>query len=280
MHSFGAAIVTYNGANRVRELLASIEVDRPWLDDLLIAEDPCPYEQVHLELVALAEKYQCRLVTGSNWGCMQGNATLAMLNMQTDVVALLSDDIIVTPGCLRDNRRFWETYYHYPVGASVIPSWGGWTDLEKMGLIKHPLEFHEKWKEWISQVPRNEFWDFDNFPRLYVNVHGSGFAVRRDVWWAVGGCSKETWCYDEDIAARIWLYSPCVVVVAPGRPFVHFGGMSQCGNEHPDIDFHTLDAWKRAWDGRDKSEIHALIREKMAERAYLDKYFRLHMMGG
>ena len=133
MPSYGAAIVTYNGSNRVRELLASMEHDRPWLEDLLIVEDPCPYEQVHQDLVALAHRYECRLVAGKEWGCMQGNATLAMSEMRTDVVALLSDDILMTPGCLRDNRRFWETYYHYPVGAAVIPAWGSWTDLEKHG---------------------------------------------------------------------------------------------------------------------------------------------------
>src|SRR5205823_2368732 len=126
------------------------------------------------------------------------------------IVCLLSDDIILTPGCLVAHRTFWEQYEYFPVGVAQIPYWGSWADLVDMGLIKDQNEFYPRWKEYINRVPRNVFWDNAGKPRQYVNVHGSGFSLRRSLWHAVGGFSPEHWSYDEDIAASCWLKSPCV----------------------------------------------------------------------
>src|SRR5438477_7367524 len=102
--SLGVAIVTYNGANRVAALLNSLEVDRPWIDEILVSEDLCPYPENRVKLQEVCDAYQVRLRTAETWGCMQGTATRAMEWMSTDVVALLSDDVLATPGCIRDMR--------------------------------------------------------------------------------------------------------------------------------------------------------------------------------
>lgn len=273
MPTLGVAIVTYNGAARTEELLKSLEPERRYIDKLVVAEDPCPYPQVHQRLVEASIKYYCDLVTGSTWGCMQGNATMAMNYCDTDVVCLLSDDILVTPGCIKAMREFWETYWHLPIGLAQFSYWGNWSDLVKLNLIADASEFWPRWPEYITKVPRNEFWDNGGKPRIYINVNGSGFAIRRDIWKTVGGFSPETWCYDEDIAVRVWLNSPTIVVTVPGPPFVHFGGASQCGTEHPDTDYHTLLAWVKAW-GYDKFEIEPMLRAKMKERAYVEEFFQ------
>lgn len=278
MPSFGVAIVTYNGLIRVRTLLQSMQCQRDAIDYILIAEDPCPYDYVHKGLLELAQEYDATLLTGNEWGCMQGNAARAMDFMPTDVVALLSDDVILTAGCLRAHREMWEKYWHFPIGAAQIPYWGNWSDVREMGHIAEQGQFYTHWRKWIDKIPNNKHWDFDGFPRIYVNVHGCGFSLRKDVWNAVGGFSPETWSYDEDIAARIWLFSPNVCVAVPGPPMVHFGGASQCGNEHPDAEFHTLGAWIDAW-GYDKPVMHVAIQAKMRERAYLDELFRMQRPG-
>lgn len=270
----GVAIVTYNGPKRVAALLESLESERPYIDELVIQEDPVDYPEVHPTYGRLALQYRCTLHTGEVWGCMQGNATCAMNNTRSDIMCLLSDDVIVTRGCIKAVREFWERYSHFPIGAAGIARWDSWDDLRRMGLIHHHEEFYPQWQSWISKVPYNDFWINGWIPRLYVNVHGSGFSLRRDVWKAVGGFSPETWCYDEDIAAKIWLYTPCVVAAVPGPPMVHFGGASQCGTEHPETRFHTIEAWYEAW-GSSKELMHAAIRKRMAERAYVDDLFKL-----
>lgn len=278
MPSFGVAIVTYNGPKRVEALLGSITPkDREVLDQIIVSEDPCPYPEVHDAYVHIAGEFNVPLFSWDNWGCMQGNAINAMSMMKTDIVALLSDDILLTPGCLVAVKRFWEKYWHFPIGLGQIAYWGNWTDLIGMGFIGNQEEFYTKWPSYIAKVPRNTFWDYDGYPRLYVNVHGSGFAVRRDVWNAVYGVSREHWSYDEDLAFRVWTASPNVVCTIPGPPFVHMGGASQCGNEHPDCRYDRLDSWIKAWEC-DKPTMHAVIRQKMAQRAYIDEEFRkMHM---
>ncbi len=272
MPSFGVAIVTYNGPLRVSALLDSLRPNREAVDQIVIFEDPS-YPEVSRRLAALAKEHGVAHKVRPEWGCMQGNAAFAMQNMDTDIVCLLSDDILLTPTCLADHRKVWERYWFYPIACAQIPYWGNWSDLINLGLTQTQDAFYSEWPNYIKRIPRNKFWDHDGYPRLYVNVHGSGFSLRRDVYRSVGGFSPQHWSYDEDIAARIWLKSPCVVVAVPGSPFVHFGGASQCGNEHPDTQYHTLDAWIEAW-GADKSAIHAQIRERMNERAYIDGYFR------
>jgi len=271
--SVGLAIVTYNGFRRVGSLLESLNTERGWLDRVLISEDPCPYPEVRERLIGLANFFKVDLNLSDTWGCMQGNATRAMKKMNTDVVILMSDDVLVTPGSMKAVRRFWERYWHYPIGCAQTPYWGSWDDVIRFGFIHHPDEFYVDWESWIKKIPRNAHWEGTGVPRSYVNVHGCCFSIRKDVWTDVGGFSPTTWCYDEDIAAKVWLHTPLSVVCHPGAPVVHYGGASQCGNEHPETTAHTLDAWVKDW-GADKPEIHARIREKMTERAFLDEYFQ------
>lgn len=270
----GVAIVTYNGPKRVAALLESLESERSYIDELVIQEDPTIYPEVHTTLGRLALDYKVTLHTGEDWGCMQGNATRAMDNTTSDVMCLLSDDVVVKKGTIRAVREFWQAYSHFPIGAAQIAYWGSWDDIRRMGLIHHPDEFYGSWLSWINNVPYNDHWINRGIPRIYVNVHGCGFSLRRDVYNAVGGFSPETWSYDEDIAAKIWLYTPCVIATIPGPPMVHFGGASQCGTEHPQTKFHTLEAWYDAW-GSSKELMHSAIRKRMAERAYVDELFKI-----
>jgi hypothetical protein len=202
-----------------------------------------------------------------------------MENTTSDVMCLLSDDVLMKKGTIRAVRAFWEKYSYFPIGCAQIPYWGSWDDIRRMGLLKcgdyFPIDaFYDSWRSWINKVPFNDHWVNGWIPRSYINVHGCGFSLRRDVWRAVGGFSKETWCYDEDISAKVWLYTPCVIATIPGPPMVHFGGASQCGTEHPETNFHTLEAWCEAW-GATKEYMHRSLRKKMAERAYIDDLFKM-----
>jgi len=280
--TFGVAIVTYNGWKRVAALLKSIQTELAWVDQLLVSEDPVPYPDVRPGLIDVCKGYRAQLLLSDEWGCMQGNATRAMGEMDTDIVAILSDDVLVAPGCLKDMRDFWVKYSVFPVGAACFSSWGNWSDIQKMGYIPHengyytshmPGGFYDSWPDWICKIPPNPFWFNGGHPRMYINVHGSGFALRRDVYDYVGGFAKETWCYDEDIAAKIWLKTPCVVAVAPGRPLIHYGAASQCGTEHPECTFHTNEAWEAAWGGKTKVQMDGEMRAVIAQRAYIDQMF-------
>lgn len=269
---FGVAILTHNGASRVDVLLESMRPDRHAVDQILICEDPLPRPIEHREnLRDIADKHDVTLSLGPKRVCAQGNATRAMALLETDVVCLLSDDIILTPGCLTSVRTFWERWWHFPIGAAQIPYWANRAQLVDIDLIRCEDDFYAKWREYIEHVPRNPTWEFDGKPWLHVNVHGSGFAVRRDVWYAVGGCSQDTWCYDEDISFRIWTMSPCVVVAVPGPPFVHYGGAA--GPLRHGEDYNTLRAWLRAW-GDVFYHRDYLVRRKMREREYVNELFR------
>lgn len=273
MSSFGVAIVTYNGAARVEALLGSAIRDLACVDQLVIAEDPCPYPLVHDQLLTLAAMYNAELVVGDTWGCMQGNATRAMRAMRTDVVALLSDDIILSPHCLSNVMSFWERYKKFPIGAAQIPYWPNWTDAKRLGFITEQDQFFTTWRDWSWRIPSNPYWNGDGSPQLYINVHGSGFSLLREAWQAVGGFSPQTWSYDEDIAVRLWLGSQYVVTTIPGPPFMHYGGASQCGTEHPDTKFHTEEAWMDAW-ATSKDSLATAMRARMSQMDYLNAEMR------
>lgn len=195
------------------------------------------------------------------WMNMHGAARYALSQALAKWVVYLGDDVLVTPGALRNLTYFLEENELKTVSL-VQPSYWNAHDLSEEGydgegsrerggavLLKTKEDMYTFDPGWLNVVPRNPHWDGDGYARPYINVNGVGFAVRRSTYDAVGGFAEKTWCLDESISHKVW-DSKCHggVVCLPGPPLIHFFAGAQLSNP-PEHDAYLEEKWIEEFGG-------------------------------
>jgi hypothetical protein len=227
---------------------------------VVVYEDPSD-EQISTDYRQLCNRYNVLHQVASTWGCMQGIAQFALEQTKTEWFIYLPDDILPTPGSIEFVLQ-WLRIIPSWVGAVQIPYWNyeSWSGRDRESMFEGGLD-------WLEHVPFNPHWWG---PALYVNLNGSGFALRRSVWEQVGGFSPKTWCLDEDISCKIWLKTPdSVVATLPGPPWIHQGGAStpdQFKFGHAHGRWSKIEGWLDEW-GMEKDVTGGLCREVMQVRS-------------
>lgn len=232
-----------------------------------VVESPTSADVAHA-MQDLALSHDCFYSCCAQPGEMQSTAQHAMATTLYDWVILWPDDVLPTPGAFEHvSRWLWELPSH--VGAVQLPYWN-FSDYRRAHPTLAPrttniiLEHQDL--DWLDTVPRNPHWETPG-PAYYVNCNGAGFALRRLAWRDVDGFSPHTWCFDEDIAARLWLSKRWTVVSVPGPPVMHQGAGAMPDRALfgcPNPKSQTLEGWLEAWNGESKDLIHLRCREQMA----------------
>lgn len=268
IETFGVAIVTYDGLERVKHLYESYrKYNTVNVDRFIIVEDVSPYTSRMDELYKFCKENMIEYVRSEKWGCMQGNGNFAMQVCGTDVVALISDDVLFSGDCLKPHEVFWKNNYSITVGAAQFTHWYA-EQLVDRGYLESRKKFYEgNW--WTKNIPQSKHWNKDGVSRIYINVHGTGFSLRRSMWEKFG-FSQEHWSYDEDISCNIWLNTDeYVTITIPGPCLLHYGGASQCRKDHPELQSDQCKAMEKAW-GKTKKELNDLCRKAMDKKRYVN----------
>ena len=235
--TFGIGIISYCGWLRVDKLLESLK-DNDVKVPITVFEDLSPYPEVTQKYKKVCDKHGVPLSTAEKWGCGQGNAHRAMVEMNYDVVFLLADDSLATPHAIDNMVYFWENNPGIKLGGVLFPVWqvdsasaitGGTDSILRLGLIRNREEIYALD---LNDVPFNLNWDK---PKVIHCFHCSGFALNRKLYFDLGGFSQSHWANDEDIAWKIWLKSDYICAVIPGNPLIHLGAMSQCSKEYQSL---------------------------------------------
>lgn len=264
--SISCGITVYGNPPRLRHLLSNLRWSGiPEEITFRVFEDPKDRE-TSLEYEKICEEYKVPYYRAPSWGCMHRIGQFAVLNSPEDWFIYLPDDVLLTKGHLANIVQSIYDYHFTSVGAFQTPYWNADELVEKYQIVG-PKDKNELWRvtgfSVLNGYPENPYWS-KCAPRIYVNLNGAGFILRRKAWELVGGFSPDTWCLDEDIACRIWYYTGYNIFTLPGPPLIHYFGATSADGTQPDHKFWTGEAWEKAW-GMDKKETHRLIRLAMED---------------
>ena len=227
----GLSIQTYNGPTRVGYLLRSLKKAGWPPFPVYVFEDPSS-DKVWEDLQIICKDFTVKLGRRPSWGNMQGCFQYAMEQTSHDLTILMSDDILPFSGWWEEHLAEWEKYYSI-VGASVFSHWNC-DDLIRAGYIDCRDEFYSNKIFDLVYIPKNTYFETG----VIHAVHGSCFALRRDVWEDQGGFAQDFLAKDEDISRKIWINTNLLCMKFPSRtPLLHLGAAAQAGDLHPEV--HT-----------------------------------------
>lgn len=225
------SIQTYKGAKRVKYLLESLD-KYGWVPfPVYVFEDPSSKEHEE-ELKEVCNNYNVRLGKRPTWGNMQGCFQFAMEQTTEELMILMSDDILVQPGWYEEHLSWWDKVGSI-VGASAFSHWDS-SELIEKGIIKDRYEFYSKLPNSFTTIANNCASCYTE-PDIIHAVHGSCFALRRDVWKNQGGFAQDFLAQDEDISRKIWVNTDLICARFPGEPLLHLAGAAQASDEHPEV---------------------------------------------
>jgi len=223
----------------------------------------------------LCDKYGVEYYRTPVWGCCQGTAQYATIRSPEDWIILLGDDVLIKKGAPESWIDRIINKYDKSSAGLIGLSWWESSDLIRKGIINDRKDILQE--GFLDNVIDNPSWEIPE--KLYINVHGSGFAMRRKMWEEVGGFSQNTWVWDEDISFRCWMFSRYNIFTAPGPSMIHYGGQSTqtiSSNDTVELNnprslavratFGNGAAWERSW-GYDKSVTSRILYMVMNEAA-------------
>ena len=250
------ALLTYAHPEWLRDCLESMDRwGRPQVP-IRVFQDAPPSPEVAVEYRALCQEYGLPLTTLHTWGCIHGNAQQALMHSPEEWVLIVADDNLFTPGCLQNMLRWIEKAHETSAGLLQVPIWHA---------VEAPFDFQAclRDKSRLAEVGPNPHWRGEE-PLQYIAVHGSGFAVRRNLWLEVGGFTPSTWCWDEDLSAKTWFFTGYRIFQVPGPGTLH-GRPGEVGcRPQPYHDYGHAVGWERGWRiGRE--ECGKLMRLAMEE---------------
>lgn len=260
----GLSIQTYKGPTRVGFLLRSL-LAAGWPPfPVYMFEDPSN-ESCWRDLQTICRDFPVVLGRRPTWGNMQGCFQYAMEQTNHEVMILMSDDILVQPGWWEAHLG-WFTQLYDLVGASTFSHWDS-CELITQGWIDCREEFYNKMLG--VKVPDNPWYDK---PDIIHAVHGSCFALRRDVWEQQGGFAQDFLAKDEDISRKIWINTDLICAKLPGSALLHLGAAAQAGDDHPEVHIQKC-SYQGMPVGLNKDEIWQLQIVKMEQgRKLLREY--------
>ena len=221
------SIQTYNGPTRVGYLLRSLKKAGWPPFPVYVFEDPSS-TRAWEDLQIICKDFPVILGRRPTWGNMQGCFQYAMEQTEHKLMILMSDDILVQPGWWETHLAWYEKLYDL-VGASAFSHWDS-CELISQGWIDNREEFYGKLS--YMHIPDNSWY---SEPDIIHAVHGSCFALRRDVWEQQGGFAQDFLAKDEDISRKIWINTDLICVKFPGSALLHLGGAAGADSEHPEI---------------------------------------------
>jgi len=278
--TFSIGIVTFDGVKRVEALLKTLKKFAPvaWdtslIKKIVVCEDPLPEWVIPQPTIAyqkLCNAYKVEFYKRDSWGCMQGNANFLMEKCDTDVVFILSDDILFSGDCITPMIYFWEKNPELKIGAVQFPFWFA-EQLINLKILDTKDDFYgiflEKLLKEEIKIPRKAVWEYTGYSRIYHSVHGTGFALDRNLYFKLGRFSEGHWSYDEDISAKIWINSDYFVCTLLGPPLLHYGGASQCSRYYKKF-LDPAEDFKNSW-GKSKTEVGQEVYRAMARKSYVN----------
>ena len=228
------SIQTYSGPTRVGYLLRSLRKAGWPPFPVYVFEDPSS-TRAWEDLQIVCKDFPVKLGRRPSWGNMQGCFQYAMEQTSHDLTILMSDDILVQPGWWETHLSWYEKLYDL-VGASAFSHWDS-CELISQGWIDDREEFI---KLIDLCIPDNPWY---SEPDIIHAVHGSCFALRRDVWEDQGGFAQDFLAKDEDISRKIWINTDLICAKFPGSPLLHMSGESRkwdkYNEDHPEVGKQT-----------------------------------------
>lgn len=258
------SIQTYKGPTRVGYLLRSLRKAGWPFFQVHIVEDPST-QKVWEDLQIVCRDFPVKLHRRPTWGNMQGAFQYAMEQTKAPLMILMSDDILVQPGWWEEHLSWWVKLEGL-VGASAFSHWDS-TDLITQGWIDSREEFY--WKMRDTLVPDNPWY---SEPSIIHSVHGSCFAIRRDIWEQQGGFAQDFLAKDEDISRKVWMNTDLICAKFPGSALLHLGGAAE--KDHPEV-ANQMCSFQGMPEGLDREQIWQLQIKKMEKgKELLNEYLR------
>lgn len=176
-------VPTYNGAHRVRDLLASMrQAADPTPFSLVLLDDGSPKLDQPPQLAELAEEHHATLLRhDTNAGITASWNDLARFH-DSELVVLLNDDVLVTPRWLANLVYFLDENECGAASPNLLFCDPGDVPAILRGERVIPRHPHTRAPDpaYLDQSP-------DEIPGAVMCALGSGFGFRRSVFDAIGG---------------------------------------------------------------------------------------------